>query len=97
MLRRLELVDMDAAALVFRTAFDHALASLAGLHTPQRRSMVLPGARVLDVRGLGCFRWPCDDRNDRLSGGLDRSILRAAKGSGPWRGHGALASRPALF
>src|SRR5882757_10946237 len=35
MLRRLELVDMDAAALVFRTAFDHALPSLAGLHTPK--------------------------------------------------------------
>jgi GNAT superfamily N-acetyltransferase len=35
MLRRLELVDMDAAALVFRTAFDHTLPSLAGLHTPK--------------------------------------------------------------
>jgi hypothetical protein len=35
MLRRLELVDMDAAALVFRTAFDHALPSLARLHTPK--------------------------------------------------------------
>jgi GNAT superfamily N-acetyltransferase len=35
MLRRLEPVDMDAAALVFRTAFDQALPSLAGLHTPK--------------------------------------------------------------
>jgi GNAT superfamily N-acetyltransferase len=35
MLRRLELVDMDAAARVLRTAFDHALPSLAGLHTPK--------------------------------------------------------------
>jgi hypothetical protein len=35
MLRRLEPKDMDAAALVLRTAFDHALPSLAGLHTPQ--------------------------------------------------------------
>src|SRR5882762_6404696 len=35
MLRRLELVDMDAAARVLRTSFDHALPSLAGLHTPK--------------------------------------------------------------
>jgi GNAT superfamily N-acetyltransferase len=34
MLRQLELADMDAAARVLRTAFDHALPSLAGLHTP---------------------------------------------------------------
>jgi GNAT superfamily N-acetyltransferase len=35
MLRQLELTDMDAAARVLRAAFDHALPSLAGLHTPQ--------------------------------------------------------------
>jgi GNAT superfamily N-acetyltransferase len=35
MLRLLELADMDAAAGVLRAAFDHALPSLAGLHTPQ--------------------------------------------------------------
>jgi GNAT superfamily N-acetyltransferase len=35
MLRQLELADMDTAARVLRTAFDHALPSLAGLHTPQ--------------------------------------------------------------
>jgi len=35
MLRRLEPVDMDAAARVLRTGFDHALPSLAGLHTPK--------------------------------------------------------------
>jgi putative acetyltransferase len=34
MLKRLELADMDAAALVHRTAFDAALPWLAGLHTP---------------------------------------------------------------
>jgi GNAT superfamily N-acetyltransferase len=34
MLRRLELGDMDAAALVHRAAFDRALPSLAGRHTP---------------------------------------------------------------
>jgi GNAT superfamily N-acetyltransferase len=35
MLRRLELDDMDAAARVVRAAFDEALPSLAGLHTPE--------------------------------------------------------------
>ena len=34
MLRQLELIDMDAAARVHRTSFDHALPALAGLHTP---------------------------------------------------------------
>jgi GNAT superfamily N-acetyltransferase len=34
MLRQLELADMDTAARVLRAAFDHALPSLAGLHTP---------------------------------------------------------------
>ena len=34
MLRQLELADMDAAARVHRTALDHALPALAGLHTP---------------------------------------------------------------
>jgi GNAT superfamily N-acetyltransferase len=33
--RKLDLADMDVAALVHRTAFDHALPWLAGLHTPQ--------------------------------------------------------------
>jgi GNAT superfamily N-acetyltransferase len=32
--RRLELAEMDIAARIHRTAFDHALPSLAGLHTP---------------------------------------------------------------
>src|SRR5450631_3362966 len=35
MLMRLELADMDTAALVLRTSFDQALPSLAGLHTPE--------------------------------------------------------------
>jgi hypothetical protein len=35
MLRQLELADMDAAARVHRTSFDHALPALAGLHTPE--------------------------------------------------------------
>lgn len=35
MLRQLKFADMDAAARVHRTAFDYALPSLAGLHTPE--------------------------------------------------------------
>jgi GNAT superfamily N-acetyltransferase len=35
MLRRLELAEMDTAALVLRTAFDDALPWLAGLHSPE--------------------------------------------------------------
>jgi GNAT superfamily N-acetyltransferase len=35
MLRRLQLVDMDAAAEVHRAAFDQALPWLKGLHTPE--------------------------------------------------------------
>ena len=35
MLRQFKLDDMDAAARVVRTAFDQALPSLAGLHTPE--------------------------------------------------------------
>jgi GNAT superfamily N-acetyltransferase len=34
MLRQLQLTDMDAAARVHRIAFDRALPTLAGLHTP---------------------------------------------------------------
>ena len=35
MLRQLKLEDVAAAARVVRTAFDHALPSLAGLHTAE--------------------------------------------------------------
>ncbi len=34
MLRRLQLVDMDAAAMVRQTTFDHTFPWLAGFHTP---------------------------------------------------------------
>jgi putative acetyltransferase len=35
MLRQLRLEDMDRAAAVHRASFDHALPTLAGLHTPE--------------------------------------------------------------
>ncbi len=50
-IRQLELADMDAAAGVHRTAFDHALPWLAGLHTPDEdrwfyRERVFTGCQV---------------------------------------------------
>jgi GNAT superfamily N-acetyltransferase len=36
MLRQLQFADMDAAARVHRIAFDRALPTLAGLHTPEQ-------------------------------------------------------------
>lgn len=50
-IRRLELADMDAAARVHRTAFDHALPWLTGLHTPDEdrwfyRERVFTGCQV---------------------------------------------------
>jgi GNAT superfamily N-acetyltransferase len=50
-IRQLELADMDAAAGVHRTAFDHALPWLTGLHTPEGdrwfyRERVFTGCQV---------------------------------------------------
>ena len=50
-IRQLELADMDAAAGVHRTAFDHALPWLTGLHTPDEdrwfyRERVFTGRQV---------------------------------------------------
>ena len=50
-IRQLELADMDAAARVHRTAFDHALPRLAGLRTPDEdrwfyRERVFTGCQV---------------------------------------------------
>jgi len=50
-IRQLELADMDAAAGVHRTAFDHALPWLTGLHTPDEdrwfyRERVFTGCQV---------------------------------------------------
>jgi ribosomal protein S18 acetylase RimI-like enzyme len=50
-IRQLELADVDAAARVHRTAFDHALPWLIGLHTPDEdrwfyRERVFTGCQV---------------------------------------------------
>jgi hypothetical protein len=56
MLRQLKLDDMDAAARAVRTAFDHALPSLAGLHTAEEdqwffRDRVFVGAHKVNDQG----------------------------------------------
>jgi hypothetical protein len=46
MLRKLDLADMDAAARVHRTAFDHELPTLAGLHTPEEPDALYLWTRI---------------------------------------------------
>jgi GNAT superfamily N-acetyltransferase len=64
MLRQLKLFDMDAAARVHRTAFDHALPMLAGLHTPEEDRWFLR-ERVFTT----CEVWGAFD-GDAMSGML---------------------------
>jgi hypothetical protein len=54
MLRQLELEDMDAAARVHRTGSIRLCFAGRSAYA-QGRPMVLPGARVQNVRGLGAF------------------------------------------
>jgi GNAT superfamily N-acetyltransferase len=58
--RKLELADMEAAALVHRTAFDRALPWLAGLHTPEEdrwffRERVFTSCEVWGAFGAGAM------------------------------------------
>jgi GNAT superfamily N-acetyltransferase len=55
MLRRLELADMDAAARVLRRAFDHALPTLAGLHTPEEDRWFFRNRVFADCELWGAF------------------------------------------
>src|SRR5215510_1774143 len=81
MLRRLALDDMDLAAKIHRVAFDHALPTLAGLHTPDEdrwfyRERMFPT----------CQLWGAFDASEMLGviafpRRLDRSALRAAVGA----------------
>jgi GNAT superfamily N-acetyltransferase len=52
-LRKLEIADMEVAAVVYRTAFDNALPSLTGLHTPDedRRFFRERLFKTCDLRG----------------------------------------------
>src|ERR1700730_7975056 len=96
MLRQLELEDMDAAARVVRAAFDHALPSLAGLHTSKEDRLFFRERVFETCEVRGCFRRRRDDRNDRLPKGLDRPIVRAARRATAWRQHRVAASRQTL-
>ena len=73
-IRQLELADMDAAAGVHRTAFDHALPWLTGLHKPDEdrwfyrermfKTCTLWGAFDRDfITGMIAFR---DDWTEQL-------------------------------
>lgn len=52
-LRRLELVEMDAAAAVHRAAFDDRLPWLTGLHTPEEDRSYFRGQlyRICEIWG----------------------------------------------
>jgi GNAT superfamily N-acetyltransferase len=68
-IRQLELADMDAAACVHRTAFDHALPWLAGLHTPEEdrwfyRERVFTGCQVHGAFEGGALTGIIAFRND---------------------------------
>jgi GNAT superfamily N-acetyltransferase len=94
MLRRLELPDMDAAARVHRIAFDRALPTLAGLHTPEEdrrffRERAFPACKLwgafddAGMTGMIAFR---NDWIDQLyvvpaaqGQGVGSSLLRLAQ------------------
>jgi len=96
MLRRLERTDMDDAARVHRTAFDQALPTLKGLHTPEEdrwffRELVFAAC---DIRGAfgGCgmtgiiaFRKDWIDQlyvlPDAQGQGVGTALLQVAQGA----------------
>ncbi|WP_027529912.1 GNAT family N-acetyltransferase [Bradyrhizobium sp. WSM3983] len=96
MLRPLALTDMGAAAQVHRTAFDQAMPSLVGLHTPDQdhwfyRERVFPICRVWghfdgdELSGIIAFR---DDWIEQLyirpaaqGRGIGTELLDIAKGT----------------
>src|SRR5581483_11142741 len=55
MLRRLALADMDEAARVLRTSFDHALPTLRGLHTPEEDRAFFRGHLFATCEMWGAF------------------------------------------
>ena len=88
MLRQLELADMDAASRVHRAAFDRALPTLAGLHTPDEDRW-LYRERVFGI----CEVWGAFDGTGMTAvlafreGWIDQ---RAVYGATTRRGHSAL-------
>jgi GNAT superfamily N-acetyltransferase len=53
--RRLELAEMDIAVRIHRTAFDHGLPSLAGLHTPDEDRWLFRERVYSDCEVWGAF------------------------------------------
>jgi hypothetical protein len=91
MLRKLELADMDAAALVRRTAFAQALPWLASLHTAEEdqrlfRERLFKTCQLWSVFAQAKLVGLIAFRED-----LDRSTLRPAKGAAARGRHGAVA------
>jgi GNAT superfamily N-acetyltransferase len=96
MLRRLELADMDGAARVHRIAFDQALPTLQGLHTPEEdrwffrervfRSCDIWGAFGGEgMRGIIAFRQDWVDQlyilPDAQGRGVGTALLQVAQGT----------------
>jgi GNAT superfamily N-acetyltransferase len=96
MQRRLELSDMDAAARVHRIAFDRALPTLAGLHSPDEdrwffRERVFASCELWGafdgstMRGMIAFREEWIDQlyvvPDAQGQGIGTSLLEIAQGS----------------
>jgi len=96
MLGQLGLEDMDAAARVVRAAFDHALPSLAGLHTPKEdqwffRERVFETCEVwgafdsAEMIGMIAFRKDWIDQlyvlPDAQRRGVGTELLQVAKSS----------------
>src|SRR5450631_3773486 len=61
MLRQLAIDDMDRTAVVHRMSFDHALPTLAGLHTPDEDRWFFR-ERMFAT----CQLWGCFDENELL-------------------------------
>jgi GNAT superfamily N-acetyltransferase len=96
MMRRLELSDMDAAARVHRIAFDAALPTLRGLHTPDEdrwffRERVFTSCELWgdfeesSMRGMIAFRKEWIDQlyvlPDAQGQGIGSALLKVAQGS----------------
>ena len=94
-IRQLELADMDAAAGVHRTAFDHALPWLTGLHTPEEdrwfyRERVFTGCQV-----HGAFEGGALAAIIAFRERLDRPVVCAAGSAGTRRRQRIAAGREA--
>jgi GNAT superfamily N-acetyltransferase len=55
MLQQLSFADMDEAATVHRRSFDHALPTLAGLHTPEEDRLFFRERMFTTCQLWGCF------------------------------------------